>query len=141
VSLPACAAARPRLLLVEDDAPVRRSLQLLLESHGYDVRAYRSGGGLDRDSEALRADCLVADMMLGDGDGLGLLDSLKAAGWLGRSVLISGHHSAQLEADARGRGYDLVLAKPLSDAALTGGIARLVSNGSVNRSPASGRMD
>ena len=120
---------RPRLLLVEDDASVRRSLQLLLESRGYDVRAYGSGIGLQKDPEAMKAHCLVADLILGEGDGLGLIRELKKAGWAGSAVLISGHSSPEVETRAMGEGYDLVLAKPLSDAVLTGSIARLISNG------------
>ena len=120
---------RSRLLLVEDDAPVRRSLQLLLQSRGFEVRAYRSGIGLAQDAEALRADCLVADLRLIDGDALGLLHELREVGWAGRAILISGHVTAELEADALAQGYDLVLAKPVPDAVLTGSVARLVSSG------------
>ena len=120
---------RPRLLLVEDDASVRRSLQLLLDSRGYDVRAYGSGVGLQKDPEAMKAHCLVADLVLGEGDGFDLIRELKKAGWTGSAVLISGHSSPEVETRAIGEGYDLVLAKPLADAVLTGSIARLISNG------------
>ena len=56
-------SAPPRILLVEDDDAVRRSLQLLLVAQGYDVRAYRSGKGLAEDPEALKAACLLADLI------------------------------------------------------------------------------
>ena len=70
---------------------MRRSLQLLLFSQGYDVRAYPSGAGLADDPEALRSDCLVADLLIPDGDAVALLKDLRRAGWHGPAILISGH--------------------------------------------------
>ena len=128
------AGERPRLLLVEDDAPVRRSLQLLLQSRGYDVRAYASGGGLERDPEALRAECLIADLMLREGDALGLLRRLKKAGWCGSAVLISGHLDREVQDRAIGEGYDFRLEKPLADAVMTCWIDRLISIGRLHSS-------
>src|SRR3546814_15865794 len=46
---------RPRLLLLEDDAGVRRSLQLLLRARGFDVRAYAAGAALLADPAACDA--------------------------------------------------------------------------------------
>ena len=118
--------ARPRILLVEDDDAVRRSLQLLLVSRGYDVRAYRGGEGLAGEPEALSAACLVADLMMPEGDALQLLHSLRAAGWDGPSILISGHLTDEWASQAKTAGYDAVLPKPLGETVLLGWIARLL---------------
>ena len=117
---------RPRLLLVEDDASVRRSLQLLLQSQGYDVRAYRTGVGLAEDVEALRAQCLIADLVIPEGDGLALLQDLRATGWDGAAILISGHLTDEWAALARKQGYDAVLEKPISENVLVNWVTRLV---------------
>jgi FixJ family two-component response regulator len=119
---------RPRLLLVEDDTPVRRSLQLLLQSRGYDVRAYRCGAGLASDPEALRAACLVTDLVLPQCDGIGLLGELRRAGWAGPAVLITGRLDEEARARAEEVGFDQVLVKPLPHSMLTGCLARLLSN-------------
>src|SRR6478735_3767990 len=89
------------IVLVDDDDPVRRSLQLLLRSHGYDVRAYASGVGLQQDREALRGDCLVADLLMPQMDAVQLLAELRASGWYGKSLLISGFLDSAWEARAR----------------------------------------
>src|SRR3546814_5720005 len=52
---------RPRLLLLEDDAGVRRSLQLLFRARGFDVRAYAAGAALLADPAACDACCFIAD--------------------------------------------------------------------------------
>lgn len=118
---------RPRVLLVEDDDAVRRALQLLLVARGYDVRAYRSGEGLATDAEALRATCLVADLVIPGGDALSLLADLKAAGWSGAAILVSGHLTDDLAARALDQGYDLVLPKPIGEYRLVNSIAQLLA--------------
>ncbi len=118
---------RPRILLVEDDDAVRRSLQLLLVSRGYDVRAYRSGHGLADDPEALMAACLVADLIMPASDALQLLHDLRGAGWRGPAILISGHLTDEWASQARSAGYDAVLPKPIGETILLGRIAHLLA--------------
>ena len=117
---------RKRVLLVEDDASARRAIQLLLQSHGYDVRAYGSPAGLAGMPEALTASCLVADLMLGDGDGISLLRELREAGWPGRALLISGHLTADWIDRGIAQGFDAVLAKPVPERELVAAVDRLV---------------
>ena len=118
---------RRRVLLVEDDAAVRRSLQLLLMGQGYDVRAYPSAAGLAQDPEALRADCLVADLMIPDGNAVTLLSDLRGSGWKGKAVLISGHLTNEWAERALAHGYAAAFAKPIGDAVLTKCLARLMA--------------
>jgi FixJ family two-component response regulator len=115
-----------RVLLVEDDAAVRRSLQLLLVGQGYDVRAYPSAAGLAHDPEALRADCLVADLLIPDGNAITLLADLRSSGWKGQAVLISGHLTNEWAERALAHGYAAAFAKPIGDAVLTKCLARLM---------------
>lgn len=121
------AEAPCRILLVEDDGPVRRALQLLLRAQGYDVRAYPSAVGLSRDPEALRADCLVADLVLPDKNAIELLAALRRAGWEGQAILISGQLTPGWEELARQAGYAKLLPKPVAERALTQAIAELVA--------------
>ena len=118
---------RRRVLLVEDDAAVRRSLQLLLVGQGYDVRAFPSGAGLAQDAEALRADCLVADLRIPDGNAVTLLSELRVSGWKGQAVLISGHLTNEWAERALAQGYAAAFAKPIGDAVLTKCLARLMA--------------
>jgi len=111
---------------VEDDSGVRRSLQLLLTGQGYEVRAYPSARGLACDPQALNADCLVADLIMPDSDGLALLQQLRHAGWNGRAILISGHIDDGWEARARGEGFAAVFTKPLVESALTDCLGKLM---------------
>ena len=102
------------VLLVEDDEGVRRSLQLLLEWNGFDVRAHALAASAMGLETLDRIDLLVADHALQDGDGIALLDRLRQAGWQGRAVLITAQPSDELAERAREAGFHSVLAKPLA---------------------------
>jgi FixJ family two-component response regulator len=119
---------RPHIVLVEDDDAVRRSLHLLLAANGYDVMAFPSSAGVPNEPQALRADCLVVDLMIPDGDGLGLLQEMRSAGWSGAAILISGHLTDDLAARAIDEGYALALPKPIGDSVLVNAIGRLLGN-------------
>lgn len=116
---------RPRLLLVEDDAGVRRSLQLLLQAKGFDVRAYATGAALLADPSSDDARCIVADYSMDDIDGLEVLSRLRARGWKGPAVLITAYPSPALEERARAEGFNLVLEKPFRDHMLVETVTRL----------------
>jgi two-component system, LuxR family, response regulator FixJ len=124
--LRSAADPRKRILLVEDDAAVRRSLQLVLAGEGYDVRAYGCSAGLTNDFEAMQASCLVADLILHESDAIGLLDEMRAAGWTGPAVLISGHLNDQWRSQALEAGYAVVLEKPVTGTPLLKEIHRLI---------------
>jgi FixJ family two-component response regulator len=117
---------RPLVLLIEDDDAVRRALHLLLVSHGYEVLAFPCARGVAAQGEAMRAACLVADLLIPEGDGLSLLQDLRLAGWQGPAILISGHLTDELAARAVAQGYEVVLPKPIGESILVGAIARLL---------------
>jgi FixJ family two-component response regulator len=117
---------RPIMLLVEDEPAVRRSLQLVLQGSGFTVRSYGSGATLLADPDASLADGLVADYRLPDGNGLSVLDGLRAAGFKGHAILITAFGSSDLAARAQQAGFDRVLEKPLADRVLRDAIAGLV---------------
>jgi two-component system response regulator FixJ len=124
--MPQLTESKPSVLLVEDDDAVRRSLQLLLWSRGYDVRAYPSGVGLAREPAAMSCGCIVADLMMPEINAIQLLDGFRAAGWSGKSILISGFLDQASEAKARAAGYDAILPKPVSDSVLVRAIEGLL---------------
>ncbi|WP_454887560.1 response regulator [Sphingomonas oryzagri] len=119
-------SGRPRILLAEDDAAVRRSLQLLLQARGYDVRAHASGKTLLEDPLGTEAACLVADLQLDEVDGFEILSRLRSRGWQGPAVLITAYPTPDLEERAASRGFGAVIEKPFREGALGDTIARLL---------------
>lgn len=124
-------ASRPKILLVEDDDAVRRSLQLLLGAHGYQVMAYPSAVGLAEDPNALLAACLIADLIMPQTSAIDLLNELHTAGWMGKAIMISGHLDDDWEERARAAGFNAVMAKPTSDSALVRAVQELLPSASA----------
>ncbi|QXQ05978.1 response regulator [Sphingosinicellaceae bacterium] len=114
-------------MLVEDDPAVRRSLCMLFQSRGYVVRAHASAKTLVADPELGDAACLVADYRLGDDDGVALLRTLRRRGWLAPAILVTGHNSPEITAQALAAGFSTVIEKPLREGFLVGVITQLVA--------------
>lgn len=106
-------AARHQMLLLEDDPGVRRSMQLVFQGQGYDVRAFASGEALLGDARAVQAACLIADYALAGKDGISVLSSLRSAGWQGPALLVSAFATPDLERRARQAGFAEIFEKPV----------------------------
>ncbi|MCF8706643.1 response regulator transcription factor [Rhizorhapis sp. SPR117] len=120
--------ARPKILLVEDDPGVRRSLQLLLHGKGYDIRSYASSAALLADPLADEAICLVADYRMPGMDGIEVLRFLRARGWQQPAILITAYISPELVERATKDGFSIVIDKPLREHALVDAVARITAN-------------
>ncbi|MBX9880390.1 MAG: response regulator [Sphingomonas sp.] len=101
-----------QLLLIEDDEEVRRSFQLLLQGHGYEVRAF-AGARSAMAGDHSPFDVMICDYRLPDGDGLSVLRAMREGGWQGRAILMTGFPDARLRDEARACGFEAVLEKPL----------------------------
>ena len=123
--------SNPRVVILEDDAGVRRSLQLLLQGRGFDVKAYASPASLLADPEMSSTACLVADYHLGQMDGIAVLESLRARGWNAPAILITAFGSAGVVAQATAAGFATVLEKPFKDHALVTFLERLTTDAAV----------
>lgn len=117
--------ARPQVVLLEDDNGVRRSLQLLLQGRGFDVKAYAGARPLLADSEFAKADCLVADYRLADMNGIEVLRSLRQGGWTKPAVLVTAFSSAKLTDEAAAAGFSEVFEKPVKEHVLITALKRL----------------
>lgn len=134
VDNPAPPMERPKIILVEDDPAVRRSLQLLLQGRGYAIRSYASSAALLADPTGLDAVCLVTDYRMPELDGFAVLRALRGRSWRGVAILITAYHSRDLVERAREEGFDSVLEKPLREHALADALSRLTGQSKAGRS-------
>lgn len=105
----------PRILVVDDDQPVRRALGRLFRAAGYEVELLTSAEEyLAREPVDLPA-CLVLDMRM---PGMGGLELQRAVGGTHRClpiVFITGHADEEARAQALAAGAIAVLQKPLDE--------------------------
>ena len=103
----------PRILVVEDEAEIRRFVCLSLERDGFEVF---EADGVDRgliEASSRRPELLVLDLGLPDGDGVDLIRSLRT--WSDIPILIlSARTDEHDKIEALDAGADDYLIKPFS---------------------------
>ena len=126
----------PRILVVEDDEALRLACERLFAAAGYEVL---SAGGV---YEALRAvqratpDVVLADLMLPDGDGMGLTRALRAiAGTVGVPVVAVTASARSIDLlEPASFGAERILLKPVADDVLLAAVSEvLVRRGRIAR--------
>jgi FixJ family two-component response regulator len=122
-------AVAQSICIIDDDAAVRDSLRVLLESHGWTVEDFASTAEfLTRRHGSEGAALLILDQHLPGASGLEFLAGQGAR--LGLPViLITGAGDNNLREQARRRGVAAYLEKPLSETKLLDAIARALEEG------------
>jgi two-component system nitrogen regulation response regulator NtrX len=109
--------ASKRVLIVDDEENIGRSLRMILEREGFAVNVCKSVAEFKKHPDAGRADVYLLDMKLPDGNGIDLLKAVRASGNGGSmapAVMISGHGTIADAVEATRAGAFDFLEKPLS---------------------------
>jgi two-component system, NtrC family, nitrogen regulation response regulator NtrX len=106
--------APKKVLIVDDEENIGRSLQMILEREGYAVTICRSLAEFRAKPEAVRADAYLFDMRLPDGSGIDLLRSVQQNDGRAPAIMISGHGTIADAVEATRAGAFDFLEKPLS---------------------------
>jgi FixJ family two-component response regulator len=117
-------AAVPLIHVLDDDAAMRRGLTRLLQSCGWEVRAYDTVSSFRATSAASLPGCLLLDVRLGDESGLDLLDSFARDDSPLGVVVMSGYGDVPSTVRAMRSGAIDVLTKPLGLEQLRTAVAR-----------------
>lgn len=124
---------RERILVVEDEAPLRFAVSRMLQQLGYDVEGaatVREAAGALR---AERMDAAIVDYQLPDGTALDLLPRLQGGATRVPTAVLTGHASIELAVRCLQEGADHFLTKPVELPALSAIAARLVALGRHER--------
>jgi two-component system nitrogen regulation response regulator NtrX len=101
-----------RILIVDDEENIGRSLRLILDREGYTVGICHSVGEFKQYSG--RADAYLLDVKLPDGSGIDILRSIRQNDGRAPVVMISGHGTIADAVEATRAGAFDFLEKPLS---------------------------
>src|SRR5271167_89440 len=102
-----------RILVVDDEENIGRSLRMILEREGYQVNAVRSAAEMRAFPERARMDLYLFDVRLPDASGIDLLRELQAAEVTAPVIMISGHATIADAVEATRAGAFDFLEKPL----------------------------
>jgi two-component system, NtrC family, nitrogen regulation response regulator NtrX len=104
---------KPRILVVDDEEPIRKTLRMALEYEGYEVTESSSGQEalalLDREP----ADLVFLDIKMPGMDGLEVLEKLSEKPLFPPVIVVSGHGTIQTAVSATKLGAFDFIEKPL----------------------------
>jgi len=108
-----------RVVIVDDDASVRKSLARLLRVHGYETDTYASADEYLTQAQDIQAACLILDLQMPGTDGMELQQRLIASGAETAIVFLSGHGDIPTSVQAMKLGAVDFLTKPVDEDSLT----------------------
>jgi two-component system nitrogen regulation response regulator NtrX len=103
-----------RVLIVDDEENIGRSLRMILEREGYAVNFCRSVAEFKKFPDPQRMDALMFDVRLPDGSGIDLVRGLQQQDFTAPVIMISGHATIADAVEATRAGAFDFLEKPLS---------------------------
>jgi FixJ family two-component response regulator len=117
-----------RILVVDDDAAVRKALKFVLETEGLVVETYASGRELLAAAAVASADCLIVDCKMPEMDGFAVVAELSNRKITVPVILITSMVTEEVRRRARKAGISGLLEKPLLGASLADSIHRLTAS-------------
>jgi two-component system response regulator MprA len=117
------------ILVVDDDAPIRRMLARTLEAEGYAVEAAADGGAALAAVERSVPDLLVVDVTMPGVDGLALCRRLRAKGLAVPILLLTARDAVADRVAGLDAGADDYLVKPFAAEELLARVRALLRRG------------
>jgi two-component system response regulator AtoC len=100
---------RKKILVVDDEEPMRHMLTLILKREGYEVQAVGKGSEALKFAESETFDFILSDVVMPEMDGLTLLQSLKQKKVEASVIMMSAYGNLDTAVEAMKRGaYDYV---------------------------------
>jgi two-component system, OmpR family, phosphate regulon response regulator PhoB len=121
---------RPRILIIEDEQGLTRSLTWYFEHNGYDVAVARDGAEGLQQARATSPDAILLDLMLPRMDGLDVCRELRSGERTGRIpvVMMSAKSDEVSRASGYAAGADDYVSKPFSNRVLLAKVNALVAS-------------
>ncbi|MFQ5706380.1 MAG: response regulator [bacterium] len=106
---------RPRILVVDDDKYVVKSLEIILQKEGYEVTVANDGEQALKLLEHHTYDLILTDLKMEDIDGLDVLQQAKLLDPETVVIMLTGHSSIETAVDGMKHGAFDYLIKPCSN--------------------------
>lgn len=122
-----------RILVVDDEENIGRSLRMILEREGYQVNAVGSAAEMRTFPDRTRIDLFLMDVRLPDAGGIDLLRELQAAEIAAPVIMISGHATIADAVEATRAGAFDFLEKPLGRDRVMVAVKNALEQGSLKQ--------
>jgi CheY-like chemotaxis protein len=118
------AVSRRRVFIVDDNTDAADSIALLLEMSGHQTKVVYDGEQAVASYAAFAPDVVLLDIGLPGMDGYQVIQTLRAAGFAGRAIALSGYGQPEDMKKALSSGFDEHLVKPVEIDRLEKALAR-----------------
>jgi DNA-binding NtrC family response regulator len=102
-----------RIIVVDDDESIRKTMKAILEDEGYIVDLAESGKEAIQKTNAQTYNLALLDIRLPDMEGVDLLKSMKESIPRTRKIMVTGYPSMQNAISAVNKNADAYLVKPV----------------------------
>jgi two-component system response regulator MprA len=130
----------PRVLVVEDDADLRRLLTAGLSEDGFEVEAVATGSALLQRFAERPADALVVDVGLPDTDGRDLCQALRSQGVTAPVLFLTARDALPDRLAGFRAGGDDYVTKPFALAEVAARLQALLRRAGVDRATVAGAL-
>jgi two-component system response regulator MprA len=120
----------PAILVVDDDAPIRRMLERTLAAEGYAVRSEPDGGAALAHLEHVTPDLVVLDVAMPGLDGLAVCRRVRSRGLGLPILLLTARDALEDRVSGLDAGADDYLVKPFAPEELLARVRALLRRGS-----------
>lgn len=103
---------KPRILVVDDDPNVRKTLTDILRIKGYEAASAESGAAGIAEAQRNSADILLVDLKLPDMSGIEVMERIRSGSPLTEAIILTGHASLDTAVEATNKGAFSYLLKP-----------------------------
>jgi CheY-like chemotaxis protein len=125
-----------RILIIDDEENIRRTMAMALEADGYVVAGAADGAeGLRRFREGQRWDLILLDQRMPGMDGLEVLHRIREIDPEARVLMVTAYATIELAVDAMRAGATDFLRKPFTPAVLRGAVRGALAKALPSREP------
>jgi DNA-binding NtrC family response regulator len=104
---------KTRIIVVDDDESIRKTMKAILEDEGYIVDLAESGKEAIQKTNDQKYNLALLDIRLPDMEGIELLKSMKESIPRTRKIMVTGYPSMQNAIGALNKNADAYLVKPV----------------------------
>jgi len=110
--------SKPRILIVEDDENIRKTMKNILQQKGYETDTAKTGREAEQKAKARFYNLALLDIKLPDMDGTQLLAKLHKNTPKMVKIMVTGYPSLENTIEALNKGADAYVIKPVKPAKL-----------------------
>jgi len=125
---PTSSLPKGRILVVDDEADIRESLEILLSAEGYTIDLAQNGGEGLRRAEAGNYDLILLDLMMPDRSGMEVLKEVRERDSETPIFMITAYGSAEVAVSALKSGANDYFSKPWDNEKLLIEIERMIAH-------------